>query len=100
VHHDLYGSRNDTPDFPDNITGADAAATISAVEALGVAITLFYELPVNSTASATYDFNAKGIASFFGGSIPKDWGIFVTHNTGANLASGTITHTGVFTATN
>lgn len=96
----LYGSFDDVPTYPDVLDGIDSDETITDTELLGVAIPLFAESSTDTTSDQGYFFGAKGIASHFGGAVPKNHGLFVSHNTGANLnATGgnhQLTHTGVF----
>lgn len=96
----LYGSVDDTPTYPDVLDGTDSAETITDTELLGVAIPLFAESPVDTTTDQDYWFTPKGIASYFGGSVPKNHGLFVTHNGVAALnATGSthvLSHTGVY----
>ena len=96
----LYGSMDDVPNYPNAITGANENVTITELTQLGCAVRPMENLAVSTTASQTYDFSPKGIASYFGGTIPKFWGVFVSHNTNVNLASGSLTRTPVYRSTN
>lgn len=95
----VFGSVNDTPIFPDPFGSVDLSQTVDPPENLGLVCRLFEEMPTNTTANETYEFSPKGIASYFGGVLPKHWGMFLSQNTGQNIISGTFTATGVF-ATN
>jgi hypothetical protein len=96
----LFGSVNDTPTYPDVLSDTDLARTITDTELLGVAIPFFSETATDTTSDQDYWFTARGIAASFGGVVPKNHGLFVSHATGQNL-NGTggnhvLNHTGVF----
>ena len=101
----LWGAFDDSgtdADFPKPIVGATGPLNLVDVERLGVSVRLFEEMPTNTTPDEEYSFSPKGIASYFGGIIPTRWGVFVTHDTVANLqntganSAGILTSTGVY----
>lgn len=74
----------------DVLDGTDSAETITSV---GVMAALFAPAPAfvlsvsATTSNRDYPFSVRSVASFFGGIMPAFWGLFVAHNTGANLNS-------------
>lgn len=82
----VYGSVNDTPTYPDVLDGTDSAETFTSVpirnSSVALAATMFVDV---NTSDRAYWFGAVSVASLFGGVLPKNWGVFVTHNTGVNL---------------
>ena len=74
----LYGSLNDTPDYPDTITGTDSAVTLAA-ESRDAALKLCKVITMNATSGEVYYFSGISVASYFGGTLPKYWGIWITH---------------------
>lgn len=95
-----YGSVNDTPTYPDVLDGTDSDETITDSELLGVAIKLLHSTAVDTSTNQDYWFAPLGIAAIFNGAIPKNHGLFVTHNTGQNLNSTgsnhVLSYTGVY----
>lgn len=85
----LWGSDTDiTGANIDTLDGADSAETISSVGVGSGFLKLFRALQVDSnTTDRVYYVGADSIAQYFGGTMPKYWGLFVTHNTGVNLNS-------------
>jgi hypothetical protein len=64
-------------------TGADAALTTTAEsKSLLKLVTI---IPTNSTSNVTYAWGPFSIAQLFGGTMPRKWNLFVTHNTAVNL---------------
>ena len=78
---------NDTPTYPDVITGSDANATITTRNILAGFGRLVASMPVTATTNVKYPFGPVSLASLFGGSCPEKFGFFVVHNTVAALAS-------------
>lgn len=75
----------------------DAALTLTNEKPL---MSLLQVIPVDTTASHTYEFGPKSIAQAFGGVVPKKWGIFVTHNSSATLSATAADHEIKYTAIN
>jgi hypothetical protein len=75
----FIGALNDTPAWPDNMTGSDAARTVSAAGLLqGFGSPLV--IPTVASANAPYYRSAIGVAQFFGGYIPDQFSLYFTHN--------------------
>lgn len=79
-----YGSVEDSPTFCDTVTGTDGGITITTT---GIKLSAFFPIctiPTTNTSNVAYWFGPFSLAKLFG-SMPKRWGVFVTHNTGVNL---------------
>lgn len=78
-----YGSLNDTPDYPldgsGNALGTDLARTFASEGDKFNSTHFVGSLTLAATASKVYTLNPRGIASLFGGPIPKYFGIWATH---------------------
>ncbi len=76
---------DDTITWPDVFTGSDAAATLTSVGVGQGFLKPIASLNVDATTSdRAYPFTTY-LAQYFGGNVPKNWSLFVTHNTGVNL---------------
>jgi hypothetical protein len=82
-----YGSYNDIPDYPDQIDGTQSTETITDTEILASGLVLIKSIICDTTNSRTYPFGPIGIARFFGEFLPAKWGLFISHNLTAALAS-------------
>lgn len=95
-----YASVDDTPIYPDVLDGTDSAETITSADILDAMLPLIGSTATSSSSDIAYWFKAVGLAQFFGGLIPKNFGLFVAHNTGVNLNSTggnhVLSHTGVY----
>lgn len=74
-----------TPTYPDSITGADAAKTMTSTNVMNSALKFVASITVDATTGRDYFFGPVSMASVFGGSLPKFWGIYVAHATVAAL---------------
>lgn len=86
---------DDTPTYPDTITGSDAAITLTSANTKNAgAIKLGAIIPVDATTSRLYAFSFS-LAQLFGGFVPKKWGIWIVNGSGATLASSgsVVSHT-------
>lgn len=76
-----YGSYDDT-NFTASATGTDAALTPTAKSLM----VLLAVIPVAAaTSNVAFKFGPVSVARAFGGILPVQWGVWVTHNTGVNL---------------
>jgi hypothetical protein len=75
---------DDTPTWPSSLTGADAAYTIASVGQGGF-LRLGAVLNVDSASSNIAYAFAFPVAQLFGGVMPRDWTLVVTHNTSTAL---------------
>lgn len=81
----VWAALDDTPTYPDTIDGTQAAKTLTSANVrdsgafrLGTVIT------IDNTSNRVYPFTFD-VASLFGGHMPKNYGVFIVHNTGVNL---------------
>lgn len=79
-----YGSYDDT-EFSASATGSDAALTTTAESK--TLMRLLTIIPTHATSDTAYKFGPYSLAEAFGGFVPAQWGVFVTHNTAVNLNS-------------
>lgn len=78
---------DDTPTYPDTITGADANTTLTSANTQNAGALKFAgAIAVDATSNRPYDMTFS-LAALFGGNVPKKWGIFVSQGTGAALNS-------------
>jgi hypothetical protein len=85
-------SATGTPTYPETITGTDAAKSIVAVGNLQSGLRLACSITVAATTARPYSFGPISVASFYGGVLPKFWGIFVAHNGTAALNATATNH--------
>lgn len=78
-----YGTYDGTT-YSGGCTGSDAGLTFASEKTLLKLLTI---IPTDSTSNHTYEWGPLSIAQAFGGTMPQKWGIYVVHNTGANLNS-------------
>ena len=92
----VYGSVNDTPTYPQdgsgNNFGTDVARTFAATTDRDNAVRLGAVVQLSATANKVYSFAPFSVAALFGGSLPNNYGLWVTH--GVTTASSTINSTG------
>lgn len=70
----------------DAIDGVDSAETFTSTAIRDGLLRQVARLEVNATTSdRRYLMGAVSLAQFFGGNMPRHWGIFVAHNTGVAL---------------
>jgi hypothetical protein len=96
----LIPALNDSPTWPDTFGGTDANVTVSSRGMLFGYGKLLSSIQVDTTtANVKYAFEGSARA-VFGGSLPKQFQIWVVHNTGSNLngtgANQEIDITGVY----
>lgn len=90
-----YAALNDTPDYPEGITGTDAAITLSSVQGKLSALSRITIITTDTTANRSYWFSATSVSALFGGVMPKRWGVIVINNTSVALNATANLH-GVF----
>lgn len=70
----------------DVLDGTDSAETLTNTTVLTNALVLARFMPILvNTSNITYDFAPFCVAPFFGGVLPKFWGLYVAHNMTAAL---------------
>lgn len=55
-------------------------------------------IPTTSTSNQVYHWGPFSVAQAFGGVMPENWGIYMVHNTGANLHATGSNHEVVYTS--
>lgn len=99
----VYGQQEDTPTYPDGITGIDAGISLTSENVRNSALRLAAVLATGAFASRTHWIHPLSIRNLFGGIVPKRWGVFVTHNTVQNLhttaGNHALWHTPVYSTT-
>jgi hypothetical protein len=82
----VWAQFDETPTYPDAITGSDAAFSPSSAGVMPSYMRLAAPLSVDSaTSDRAYTFTGVSVAQLFGGVLPQRWGVYVAHNTGVNL---------------
>lgn len=94
-----YGSIDDTPTYPDVLDGADSAETITSADILNQ-LALLAALGTDNTSDRTYWMAPRVLSLAFGGVIPKNFGLYIAHDTAVALnATGgnhAFSHTGAY----
>lgn len=81
-------ARRDDSNWPDVFDGTDSAETVTSAGVRDGFAKLAAIMRVDSTTSnRAYDFGPVSVAALFGGALPAEWVVFVTHNTGVALNS-------------
>lgn len=78
-----YGSVDGTT-YSAGATGSDANFSPTGEKTL---LKLLEIIPTDGTSNHTYEWGPWSIAGAFGGTMPRNWGIFEVHNTGVALNS-------------
>ena len=85
----VYAQLDDTPTYPDTITGSDGTRTCTSRDVMFAGMRLATRIVTSTTNSFVYPIAPFSVAALFGGTMPKRWGIFVTHSmVGALAGSG------------
>ncbi len=91
-----YGSVDAASEFPDTVTGADAAITLNSPTQLKL-LGAVYAAAINTT----YKGGPWSLAALYGGRMPERWGIVIVNDTGTALSAVGADHAvewqGVFT---
>lgn len=87
-----YTAIDDTPSYPSlvtsGLTGSDADATAVSETVRNAAMKLAASVYVDSTTARRYPVPSFSIKDLFDDFKPQRWGIWLTHNTGLPLSSG------------
>ena len=81
-----YGTANGGSDYGDDVSGTDAAATLTIPPNLKLIGTM--TMPNPGAANTVYRSNPMSVAAAFGGRLPDHWGIVVMNNANALNSSG------------
>jgi hypothetical protein len=76
----IVGAQDDTPNWPDVFDGTDSTETVTTADIFNSICRVASDITTAATASATNPFGPVGIAGLFGGIVPDQFVIFVTHN--------------------
>jgi hypothetical protein len=82
-----WSTIDDTPTYPDAISGNDATISMTSTNVLNNALSPVCSFTNDSTASRVYYRSALSLSAIFGGLMPRKWGLWAVHNTGVALAS-------------
>jgi hypothetical protein len=93
----VYAGVNDTPLYPDVLDGTDSAETITSENVRNSAIRYAASVIIDATSDRVYWVAPFSVASLFGGVLPKQWGLFIAHNTAVNLNSTGSNHAFYYT---
>lgn len=94
----VFAVRDDSPTYPDVFDGTASAETLTSAGVGAGFLKLAGALFIDSTTSdRVYSFGPVSVAQLFGGIMPPKWGIFITHNTGANSNSTAGNHVWKYT---
>lgn len=88
----LYGSEDGT-NYTDNATGSDAALTLRSPTNLRGP----FVVSVPDSGGLTYKVIIPSVAAFFGGVMPRKWGIVVNNFTGVTLSATEGNHIKTYT---
>lgn len=94
---DVYAWSRDADDsaYPDAVSGSDAAITIGSTDARENALSLMVSFASTTTTGSTYPTGwhtsrPYALGALFGGWLPRYWGLWITHNSVAAFASGSV----------
>ena len=75
----VIGAENDTPTWPDVFDGTASAETVTSRNVLFACGRLAAVIAGDSANDRVYSFAPVSVASLFGGYVPDQWLVFVTH---------------------
>lgn len=85
----IWSALDDTPTYPDTITGSEGTVSITSANVLATpAFKLGGVITVDATTGRVYPFSID-VASLFGGHMPKNYGVYIAHNTAVILDATT-----------
>jgi hypothetical protein len=82
-----YGSITDTPNYPDVFDGTDSDETVTSADIRDSVLPLLAVMATANTSNVAYPFAATSMAMAYGGVLPRNYGVWVSHETGVNLNS-------------
>lgn len=85
-------ANSDDTRWPDVFDGTDSAETITLAEIKNVICAPATVMSTTTTSNQAYPFSGISVANLFGGTLPKKWVAFVTHNTVAALNATAANH--------
>ena len=81
----VVGQLEDSPTWPDVIDGTDSDEAWTATAIRDGAGKLAAVMETGTTSDRTYWFGPVSVAALFGGRMPKQFVVWVAHNSGVNL---------------
>ena len=78
-------SSSGTPSYPDVLDGTDSDETFTSANVQNSAVKFVASMTTDATSDRSYYFGPVSVASLFGGSLPKFWGVFVAQDSGVAL---------------
>lgn len=81
----IYAAHDETPTYPDVFDGTDSAETIGSENLRNAMLKLATTIVVDNTSDRTYWVAPFSVAALYGGILPRRWGLFIAHDTAANL---------------
>jgi hypothetical protein len=81
----VVGQVDDTPTWPDVFDGTDSNETVTSAGIRDACCRLAAVITTNNTSDRVYWFGPISVAALFGGSLPKQFVVFVVHNTAVAL---------------
>lgn len=79
------GVLNDTPTYPDVFDGTYGLETVTSADIRNAILRNVATIITDATANRVYEFAPVNVASYFGGVMPPQWWVFVTHSMGQPL---------------
>lgn len=76
-----------TPTYPDVMDGTASAETWTSENVRNAGGQLLKSIIVDNTSDRSYDFAGLSVAALFGGWLPGEYVVFVSHDTAVNLNS-------------
>lgn len=81
----IWSALDDTPTYPDTITGSEAAITLTSTNVLNAgAFKLGATITFDATSNRIYPFSID-VSALFGGHMPKNYGVFIVQNSTVTL---------------
>ena len=77
----------DAPAWPTPLDGTNSAETFASIEVKNSAMRLAHVIATNASSDIEYSFSQLSVANLFGGVCPKEFVVFITHDTAVNLNS-------------
>ena len=88
----IYAAFEDTPSYPDGITGTDADKTMTTAGIRDSGLAIARIVKTGTTNDQVYPFRGFSLRSVLDGALPTDWGLFYAHDTGPDLNNGSANH--------
>lgn len=83
----IYSVLDDTPTYPDTITGSQGTVTLTSTNTKNAGLRLGTTITIDATANRIYSVAPFSVAALFGGNMPQKWGAYISQNTGVALGT-------------